>query len=186
MTVTLTDGTRRTELWRLLTTLLDAERHPVTELIELYHRRWQAETCYFSLKSTILDGRVLRSRTVPGLEQEIYALLTVYQALIRMAGDLTTAHPHVSPQQVIFTVLLQAACDQIVTGNGTTVTKPVTLVGAIGHAALTNLMPPQRRWRVKSRMLKRYSKYPFNRNRHPRTAQKHTLHTEVIPDGWAP
>ncbi|MGW1729250.1 transposase [Streptomyces sp. NPDC002306] len=49
---------------------------PATELIELYHRRWQAETCYFSLKSTILDGRVLRSRTVPGLEQEIYALLT--------------------------------------------------------------------------------------------------------------
>lgn len=55
VTVTLTDGTRRTELWRL--PLLDAEHHPATELIELYHRRWQAETCYFSLKSTILGGR---------------------------------------------------------------------------------------------------------------------------------
>ncbi|GAA0313616.1 hypothetical protein GCM10009540_36370 [Streptomyces turgidiscabies] len=66
MTVTLADGTRRTELWRLMTSLMDAGRYPARELITLYHRRWQAETCYFSLKSTILDGRVLRPRTVPG------------------------------------------------------------------------------------------------------------------------
>ncbi|MHB9859929.1 IS4 family transposase [Streptomyces sp. YIM S03343] len=186
VTVTLADGTRRTELWRLLTTLLDAERHPATELIELYHRRWQAETCYFSLKSTILDGRVLRSRTVPGLEQEIYALLTVYQALIRTADDLTTVHPQLSAHRVSFTVLLQAAADQIVTAAGIAPAEPVTLVGAIGRAALANLIPQQRRWRMKSRMLKRYSKYPFNRNRHPRTAQKYTIHTEVIADGWTP
>ncbi len=69
MTVTLADGTRRSELWRVVTSLLDAERYPAHELIALYHRRWQVETCYFSLKSTILDGRVLRSRTVPGIEQ---------------------------------------------------------------------------------------------------------------------
>lgn len=59
VTVTLDDGTRRTELWRRPTTLLDAERHPAVALIELYHRRWQAETCYFWLKSTVLAGRVL-------------------------------------------------------------------------------------------------------------------------------
>jgi hypothetical protein len=33
MTVTLADGTRRTELWRLMTSLLDAERYPAHELI---------------------------------------------------------------------------------------------------------------------------------------------------------
>jgi hypothetical protein len=27
-------------------------------------------------------------------------------------------------------------------------------------------------------MLKRYSKYPFNRNRHPRTAQEYALRTQ--------
>jgi hypothetical protein len=75
-----------------------------------------------------------------------------------------------SSQQASFTVLLQAACDQIVTGNGA-VTESVTLVGAIDDAVLANLIPQQHRWQVKSRMLKRYSKYPFNRNRHPRTAR---------------
>ncbi|MEY9839244.1 hypothetical protein [Streptacidiphilus sp. EB103A] len=68
--VTLADGTRHTELWRLLTNLLDDQRYPAVDLLEPYHRRWQAETCYFSLKSTILDGRVLRSRSVPGLDRK--------------------------------------------------------------------------------------------------------------------
>ncbi|MGW7413224.1 hypothetical protein [Streptomyces sp. NPDC054863] len=39
ITGTLADGTRRTELWRLLTDLLDSERHPAADLIELCHRR---------------------------------------------------------------------------------------------------------------------------------------------------
>jgi hypothetical protein len=81
VTVTLADGTTRREPWRLVTSLLDAERYPAHELVDLYHRRWQVETTYFSIKATMLDGRVLRSRSVPGLDQEVYALLTVYQAL---------------------------------------------------------------------------------------------------------
>ena len=114
MTVALADGARRTGLWRVMASLLDAERHRAEELIGLYRRRWRAETCYFSLKSTILDGRVLRSRTVPGIEQEVYALLTVYQALIRAACDLITARPEISAQRVCLTVLLNAAADHIV------------------------------------------------------------------------
>ncbi|MFD4976536.1 transposase [Streptomyces sp. NPDC058424] len=84
---------------------LDAQRYPAEQLLEIYHRRWQAETCYFSLKSTILDGHVLRSRSVPGLEQEIFALLTVYQVLIRMAGDVTTARPGLPAERLSFVTL---------------------------------------------------------------------------------
>ena len=79
VTITLADGTTRTQQWRLLTGLPD----PAAELIALYHERWQAETTYYSIKATILDGRVLRSRSLPGTDQETWALLTVYQALIR-------------------------------------------------------------------------------------------------------
>lgn len=104
-------------------------------------------------------------------------------ALIRTAGDLTTAHPEVSPQRVSFTVLLQAAADQIVTAGGIAPTGPVTLVGAIGRAVLTRLIPQERRWRLKARMRKRHSTYPSTRNRHPRATQRYTLHTQVIKDG---
>lgn len=126
MTIELADGTRRTELWRLMTSLLDAESYPAHELITLYHRRWQAEICYFSLKSTILDGRVLRSRTVPGIEQEVYALLTVYQALVRTADDLVIAQSGLSAERVSMIVLLNAAA-QIVAAGGIVPAGPVGL-----------------------------------------------------------
>ncbi|MFF3160229.1 IS4 family transposase, partial [Streptomyces sp. NPDC057910] len=180
ITVTLADGTQRSELWRLLTNLLDAGRYPAGELLELYHRRWQAETCYFSLKSTILDGRVLRSRTVPGLEQEVYALPAAYQALIRVADDVTTACPGLSAQRISFTVLLQAAADQIVAAH--CVASGVALVGAIGRAVLDNLLPARPRQRLKARYLKTASKYGFKRGDHPRTVQKYTLDVQIIRD----
>ncbi|MBO4259277.1 transposase [Streptomyces griseorubiginosus] len=175
MTITLADGTRRTELCRLMmTSLLDTERYPAHELIALYHRRWQTETCNFSLKSTILDGRVLRSRTVPMIEQEVYALLTAYQALVRTADDLVTAQPDLSAERISLVVLLNDAADQIVAASGITLVGPVGLVGAIGRAALAGLLPKGRRWRSQARVRKRNSKYAFTTGKHPRTAQAFT------------
>jgi hypothetical protein len=183
ITATLADGTRRTELWRLLTNLLDPDHYPAMDLLELCHRRWQAEPCYFSLKSTILDGRVLRSRSVPGLEHEIYALLTTYQSLVRAAGDIATASPGLSAQRVSFVVLFQAAADQIVAARGLGTVGPATLIGAIGRAVLDNLLPERRRRRVKARYCKTASKYGFKRGDHPRAVQAYELDIQVITDG---
>ena len=75
---------RHTGIYRLATTLLDSRQHPAFELVKLYHERWEIESAYFALKKTMLGRRVLRSRTMPGIAQEIYALLTAYQ-VIRIA-----------------------------------------------------------------------------------------------------
>src|SRR3954447_7280102 len=74
ITIATTTG-RRTGLYRPATTLLNPHRYPAAELVRLYHERWEIETAYLELKSTILGGRVLRARTPIGIEQEIYALL---------------------------------------------------------------------------------------------------------------
>ncbi|MDX3419124.1 IS4 family transposase, partial [Streptomyces sp. MD20-1-1] len=66
ITVTTTAG-KHTGLYRLATTLLDHHRHPAAGLATLYHQRWEIETAYLELKSTILDGRVLRARTPDGI-----------------------------------------------------------------------------------------------------------------------
>ncbi|WP_331730348.1 transposase (plasmid) [Kitasatospora sp. NBC_00070] len=102
ITVTPADGTTRREPWRLVTSLPDPDpdpdRYPARELTDLYHRRWQIETAYFSIEATVLDGRVLRSRSIDGIDQEGYGLLTAYQALIRTADDaLTKHHPRRGP-----------------------------------------------------------------------------------------
>ncbi|WP_433521594.1 transposase [Nocardia pseudovaccinii] len=55
--VTATRGSRtvqRVERDRLITTLADDKRYPAMDLVELYHQRWEIETSYFELKSSIL------------------------------------------------------------------------------------------------------------------------------------
>jgi len=79
-TWTVTTSTDRvTSDCRLLTTLTDPVRYPAFDLAVLYHERWEIETAYLELKSTVLGGRVLRARTPDGIEQEV--LLVTYQAL---------------------------------------------------------------------------------------------------------
>ncbi|MET9914677.1 IS4 family transposase [Streptomyces sp. NPDC006476] len=181
VTVTLADGTVRTEQWRLLTSLLDPAAHPATELVDLYHERWQSETTYFSIKATMLDGRVLRSRSLQGLDQEVYALLTTYQALIRAAADTVCTRPGMDMDRISFTVLQTTAADSVTTATGILPpTGPADLVGTIGRAALDALHPARRRQRVKARTRKNPTgKYGPNAGQHPTTSQNYTVRTTV-------
>jgi hypothetical protein len=76
VTITTTAGPQ-TGTYRLATTLPDHRQHPAVDLVTLYHQRWETESAYFEIKKTMLGRRVLRARTLPGITQEIYALLTV-------------------------------------------------------------------------------------------------------------
>jgi hypothetical protein len=181
VTVTLADGTVRTEQWRLLTSLLDPAAHPATELVDLYHERWQSETTYFSIKATMLDGRVLRSRSLQGLDQEVYALLTTYQALIRAAADTVCTRPGTDMDRISFTVLQTTAADTVTTATGILPPAgPADLVGTIGRTALDAMHPARRRQRVKARTRKNpTSKYGPNAGQHPTTSQNYTVHATV-------
>jgi hypothetical protein len=63
------------ETHRLLTTLLDARKHPAKRLIVLYHERWEEELAIDELKTHQRERPVLRSETPGGVVQEIYGLL---------------------------------------------------------------------------------------------------------------
>ncbi|WP_326610320.1 transposase [Streptomyces scopuliridis] len=115
VTATLADGTVRTEQWRLLTSLLDPAAHPAAGLVDLYHERWQSETTYFSIKATTLDGHVLRSRSLTGLDQEVHALLTTYHALIRTAADTARTRPGLDMDRISFSVLQTTPADTVTT-----------------------------------------------------------------------
>ncbi|MDW6066389.1 IS4 family transposase [Streptomyces sp. FXJ1.4098] len=175
ITVTYADGTVRREQWRLATSLTD----PARELVGLYHERWQAETTYFSIKATMLDSRVLRSHRPQEVDQEVYALLTAYQALIRITADAAASRPTLDPDRISFTIALETARDQVTTAAGI-LPSEVTLVGAIGHAVLNSLLPARRQQRSKARTRKNpTSKYSKNSLQHPATAQHYTLEAEV-------
>jgi hypothetical protein len=172
-------GTRHTGRYRLITTLTDPVRYPAAELVTLYHQRWEIETAYAELKSTILGGRVLRARTPTGVEQEVYALLAVYQVLRLAMADATAADPATSPDRASFTVALHTARDQLVHAAGVIADTTIDLVGKIGQAVLADLLPP-RRVRVSPRVVKRAiskhrAKGPIDRTNYQATIRVHVL-----------
>ena len=180
ITITLADGIVHTEQWRLITSLTDHTRHPATDLVNLYHQRWEIETTYYSIKATLLDGRVLRSCSLPGIDQEAWALLTAYQALIRAAADTAHTQPRLDMDRLSFTIILDTARDLVTTATAILPTSPIDLAGNIGRAALRSLQPAWRRARTKARSRKNStSKYAPNAGQHPTTAQPYTFHAEI-------
>jgi hypothetical protein len=169
----------RTGHYRLLTTLTDAHRHPAADLIRLYHERWEIETAYAELKSTILSGHVLRSRTPDGIEQEVWALLTTYQVLRTAMTDATDSLPGTDPDRAGFTTALTAARDQLILAAG--IITDTDLIGTIGRHILAHLLPA-RRARVKDRIVKRaISKYNARGPAIDRTTYKATISINMIP-----
>ncbi|MGV9862265.1 transposase [Rhodococcus koreensis] len=176
---------------RLVTTLLDPDC-PATEIVRLYHDRWQIETAFLELKSTILGGRVLRARTPRGVEQEIYALLVTYQALRVAITDATLGCPDVDPDRASFTITLNAARDQLIHAAGVLETTVVDLVGIIGERVLDHLMPA-RRLRTNPRVVRRaISKFVANtargRTRGPSLMATIAINilTDIDPDNTTP
>jgi IS4 transposase len=67
----------------LVTTLLSPEVYRVTDLAELYRRRWQVETALAHRKTT-MQMEVLHSKTVLGVLKELTVFAIVYN-LVRLA-----------------------------------------------------------------------------------------------------
>ncbi|MCO4239187.1 transposase, partial [Pseudarthrobacter sp. MDT3-28] len=154
-----TEASTRTGEYRLITTLLNPAEAPAKQLMGLYHERWEIETAYCELKSTILGGRVLRSRYPTGVEQEVWALLTVYQVLRTAMADALLDTPDIDPDRASFTTALRTARDQVIQAAGIIAATTVDLVGCIGAALRADLMP-DRRTRTRPRVIKRaISKY---------------------------
>jgi hypothetical protein len=165
---------------RLVTTLLDDRRHPAGSLIELYHERWEIETAYLELKSTILRGRVLRARTPAGLTQEIYALLVTYQVMRTAMADAAGTRPGTDPDRVSFTIAWQAARNQVTSAAGVIAGDAADLAGTIGRRALAALLPA-RRLRASPRIVKRaISKYQARGSGTDRTSYNATLSIEIL------
>jgi hypothetical protein len=152
VTVTCADGTRYTGCYRLATTLRDHRRYPANSLIRLYHERWEHESAYLALRHTLLEGRVLRSHDPAGLEQELWALLALYQALRRAMVTAIETMPGTDPDRAGFTAALQTAIQTLIQADGIITSHPST-IGRIGRAVLDGLLPP-RRPRVSARKVK--------------------------------
>jgi hypothetical protein len=179
ITITTSAG-RATGHYRLATTLTDPHAWPAATLVALYHQRWEIETAYLELKSTILGGRVLRARTPQGIDQEVYALLVCYQLLRLAMADATSTHPGIDPDRASFTIALHTARDQLIQAAGVIAATSIDLAGKIGRAVLDNLLA-DRRLRASPRVVKRaISKYNARGPHINRTSYKATMSINIL------
>jgi hypothetical protein len=185
VTVSCHDGTTYSGTYRLATTLLDHRAYPADALIALYHERWEHEITYLALRHTLLQGRVLRSGDPAGLEQEMWALLALYQALRTAITDAAGTVPGTDPDRASYQIAVETA-QTLVTGARGVITGTSDLAGDIGRAVLANLHGP-RRPRVCARRVKsplsRWNKHPPGK---PRTCKRITKITAEIHAGHPP
>src|SRR6266540_3178809 len=104
-TVTTTDahGAEHSELFCLVTTMLDPDDAPIEEIPALYHERWRGETMLDAVKTDLRGGQdvVARSQHPDGVRQEMWALFCLYQALADLVGD-AARHYRIDPDRVSF------------------------------------------------------------------------------------
>ena len=72
-------------VYRLITTLLDAEQYRADELAALYHARWTIETTFAEIKTTLKGADiVLRSKTPELVRQEFWGLLLAHHVVRKL------------------------------------------------------------------------------------------------------
>jgi hypothetical protein len=104
------------ELFCLVTDLLDPEAHPALDLAGAYPMRWGCETVIGDHKTDMGAGMaVLRSKDPEGVAQEMWALFAVYQAIHTLIGAAVDA-TGIPPEKISFPHALAAATDSVTAG----------------------------------------------------------------------
>ena len=91
---------RRTKEITLSTTLVDPQTYPAAELAKLYGRRWEIETNFDHLKTT-LKMDILHCKTVEGVEKELTMYALVYN-LIRLVMLQASKRQEVPVERISF------------------------------------------------------------------------------------
>lgn len=86
----------------LLSSLTDRRRFKAADIVSCYERRWQIETSYHELKQSMLGmALTLRSRTVQGVQQELWGALIAYN-LIRVEIARAALEAGCAPEDLSF------------------------------------------------------------------------------------
>jgi hypothetical protein len=102
--VTSADGSETSETFTLVTDLLDPGLLTPEQAARAYASRWQLETCFDELETSIRGGAavLLRSKSPPMIRQEIYAMLCCYQAIRTLISN-AASDVGLDPARISFT-----------------------------------------------------------------------------------
>jgi len=140
----------------VLTSLLDPVQYPASEIVALYHERWEIELGYDEIKTHMLARQeTIRSKTVTGVRQEIWGIAIAYN-LVRLEMERAADEAKVEPTRISFVYALSLVCREWERANA-----PRAAIGNIPRDLATlrlNLkrliLPPRRSQRSFPRAVK--------------------------------
>ena len=150
----------RTRTATLVTTLLDPQQYPARELAEQYYSRWEIETNFRHLKTT-MGMDVLKCKTVAGVLKELAVFVLVYN-LVRLVMLRASERQKAPLDRISFIDALRWLCDARDTGE-----------------LLDLIVNPKRPGRVEPRVIKRRSK-EYDLMKRPRQELRQALLNERL------
>ena len=175
-------GFRRT---RLATSLLDPTI-TTREIMRHYHRRWEIELAYNSIKTHQCATRTGQSQTIfrsklPALvEQELYAMLTLYNLLRHLINQAANKHG-LDPLAISFVDSLHAVIDAVPGMQRAPVERLRFLYGQLLDDIAACVMTRRRRKRVYPRVVKvKMSNFKLKRTGHKERTRDFNAETKIF------
>lgn len=86
----------------LLTSLVDEKLYPASEIVDLYHERWELELGYDEIKTHTLERlEAIRSETPEGVRQEVWGMAVAYN-LVRREMEAMALEWGLPPRRISF------------------------------------------------------------------------------------
>jgi hypothetical protein len=148
----------------LLTSMLDPIAFPASELVELYHERWEIELAYDEIKTEMLEREeTLRSKSPPSVTQELWGIFIAYN-LVRLEMERIADDLHLPPTRISFVTALTRIVD---VWSWMAIASPGTIPKQLldyRERLKRLILPPRRSTRAYPRAVKiKMSNYPRNR-----------------------
>ena len=108
------DGKDTSEVFCLVTDLIDPARLSAMDAADAYGQRWEIETAFAELETGVRGGPavVLRSKSPDMIRQELYAALCIYQA-IRTLICTSAQEAGLDPDRISFTCAKNAIAARV-------------------------------------------------------------------------
>lgn len=155
-----------TQVYRLVTTLLDPFLFAAKELAVLYHERWHVELVLDEADTHLrLSARTLRSRTADGVIQELYALLLAH-TLLRLLMLRAAQGQDLAPNRISFTATIRLVDESLIPLSLVSDSRRAQMVDGLLQEMAAFVLPKQR-IRIQARVVKRVrSRYERKKPQH--------------------
>ncbi len=157
----------------MLTSLTDPSKYPASEVVELYHVRWELELGYDEIKTEMLNREeCLRSKSPDSVTQEIWGVLIAYN-LVRFEMEQAALEVAVEPIRISFVAALVLVTDEFVWLAGTSPGAIPSRLRDLREKVARYVLPHRRDRPSYPRAVKiKMSGYPRNRRLPSRTLPK--------------